>query len=85
MNAAQKRIAQINAELQELGDLALTPDLTRSQRNSISVQVRALIDERTNLEDNRNHWLAETQQSLGDVVALVQKEIRTSSSKILGS
>lgn len=76
MNAhAQRRLQQINDRLKELSESSITPGLTRSQRNSISVEIKDLLRERADLEDNRNHWLAETQPSMGDVVALVVRDL----------
>jgi hypothetical protein len=71
----QKRLQQIEDRLMELGDQSLTPGLTRSQRNEISLEVKNLLKEQADLQDNRNHWLAETQPSMGDVIALVKREL----------
>lgn len=76
MNAhSQKRLQQISDRLAELSDASITPGITRSQRSAISAEMRELLKERENLEENRNHWLAETQPSMGDVVALVRREL----------
>lgn len=72
---SQKRLQQIGDRLAELSDASITPGITRSQRNAISAEMRELLKERENLEENRNHWLAETQPSMGDVVALVRREL----------
>lgn len=81
MSLAFKRIRQIEISLQELSDLSIASDITREQRNFIASQIRELMQERANLEDNHDHWLADTKPSMKAVSDLVSKDLHDSSAR----